>query len=356
MEKQEIFRGALLGLAVGDAMGHTVDRRSLPEICEDYGPNGLLGYDLVNGVAEVTSHTQIAAYAANGLLIGLTRGAEAPLERYVGLALKEWSRSQQYSDPARNFCWISGQPELRRRRCMDTRILDALSRPLGTLEQPQYRSDQPSALSQTLSVALVASCLGYSQEQADELGARVVALTHGDPLTFLSGAALTHVFGLLLNDPKMPLEAVLELTRHSLQLQFGTKFPQISYLWEQLQYAKALSESDKFSQKDAMERLRCRTAVEVLSGVLYACATSDGDFDAALITAVNHSGRSAAVGAITGAILGLRYGAQALPEFYLECLEPAMLLIELADDLTQAGQLGGLFDDEWDRKYRHAGA
>ena len=39
----------LLGMAVGDAMGYTVDSRSWQEIQEDYGPNGLLGYDLVNG-------------------------------------------------------------------------------------------------------------------------------------------------------------------------------------------------------------------------------------------------------------------------------------------------------------------
>ena len=48
-KKQDIFRGCLLGLAVGDAMGYTVDSKSLEEICNDYGPNGLLGYDLVNG-------------------------------------------------------------------------------------------------------------------------------------------------------------------------------------------------------------------------------------------------------------------------------------------------------------------
>ena len=48
-EKQNIFRGCLLGLAVGDAMGYTVDSKNLDEICADYGPNGLLGYDLVNG-------------------------------------------------------------------------------------------------------------------------------------------------------------------------------------------------------------------------------------------------------------------------------------------------------------------
>ena len=51
---QSSYRGCLLGLAVGDAMGYTVDNRSWQEIQEDYGPNGLLGYDLVNGYADVT--------------------------------------------------------------------------------------------------------------------------------------------------------------------------------------------------------------------------------------------------------------------------------------------------------------
>ena len=40
--KQSAFRGCLLGLAVGDAMGCTVDGRSLEQIRQDYGPNGLL--------------------------------------------------------------------------------------------------------------------------------------------------------------------------------------------------------------------------------------------------------------------------------------------------------------------------
>ena len=70
---QSSYRGCLLGLAVGDAMGYTVDNRSWQEIQEDYGPNGLLGYDLVNGYADVTSYTQLAAFTCNGLLFGLTR-------------------------------------------------------------------------------------------------------------------------------------------------------------------------------------------------------------------------------------------------------------------------------------------
>ena len=90
--KSAIYRGCLLGLAVGDAMGYTVDGSTWDQIREDYGPNGLLGYDLVNGYADVTSFTQIAAFACNGLLLGLTRGqmqgTMAPFVRYVGLGIR----------------------------------------------------------------------------------------------------------------------------------------------------------------------------------------------------------------------------------------------------------------------------
>ena len=56
---------------------------------------------------------------------------------------------------------------------------------------------------------------------------------------------------------------------------------------------------------------------------------------------------------------GLFWGDKALPEFYLESLEPAGTLMELADDLTAGCPMvagSNLFDHDWDRKYLHAGA
>ena len=70
------YTGCLLGLAVGDAMGYTVDEMTWDEIRENYGPNGILGFDLQNDYAEVTSYTQVAAFVANGLLLGITRGTK----------------------------------------------------------------------------------------------------------------------------------------------------------------------------------------------------------------------------------------------------------------------------------------
>ncbi len=362
-EKRKVFRGALLGLAVGDAMGSTVDRKSLDAICTDYGPNGLMGYDLANGYAEVSSYTQLAAYVANGLILGLARnqayGRSNPLIRYVSIALREWSRTQQYSSQERNYCWLTTVPELKRRRCMDTRMLDALTREsLGTPQEPVFRNELPSALTEVVPVALLSRILEIEPDAVDLLGAETVALTHGDTETFLSAAALTHALCVLLEEPDIGVKALVESVVDSVSLQFGREYGHTGHIWELLQMAQILAASDSITPMAAMEQLRCRTAAEVLAGVLYACMTCHGDFDAAMITAVNHSGRSAAVGAITGAVLGIRFGEDALPDFYLESLEPVHLLRQLADDLVQSSvldQMNRLFDDDWDRKYLHAG-
>ena len=204
-EKRNIFRGCLLGLAVGDAMGYTVDSKSLDEICDDYGPNGLLGYDLVNGYADVTSYTQLTAFTANGLLLGLTRGQlrgiMAPPARYIALALREWSRSQHYCEQEKNYCWLSTAAELKRRRCMDTWMLSTLGRePLGTMEEPVNRSDHPAAMTEVIPIALLAQNLNLSQEEIVRLGAEAVALTHGNPDAFLSAAALTYALCRIISE------------------------------------------------------------------------------------------------------------------------------------------------------------
>ena len=97
---------------------------------------------------------------------------------------------------------------------------------------------------------------------------------------------------------------------------------------------------------------------QALAGAVYACLVSGTDFDRAMIVAVNHSGRSSVVGAMVGAILGIRLGEEALPEFYIECLEPAEVLRELADDMYTGCPMekgNKLFDLDWDYKYLNNG-
>ena len=59
---------------------------------------------------------------------------------------------------------------------------------------------------------------------------------------------------------------------------------------------------------------------------------------------------------LVGAILGARLGMEALPEFYLECLDCREELRELADDLCHGCPIEKgdvFFDDDWDSKYCH---
>lgn len=362
--RQTSYRGCLLGLAVGDAMGYTVDNRSWQEIREDYGPNGLLGYDLVNGYAEITSYTQIAAFTCNGLLFGLTRGQMlgkmAPFIKYIALSSQEWAVSQRaWGRPSKSYCWLLRKSDLCTRRCMDTRMLDTLTRQrLGTMETPVNNSDSPASLTSALGVGLFYSPERMDQEEVDLLGAEAVALTQGRPTAFLSGAVLTHIISTLLYHPNASLKAVVVSAVETMKEHFGHQYSQAYEVATAIRHAITYALSPGLNPVDVMERLGCTDSATVLAGAIYACLAAGEDFDSAMIIAVNHSGRSAAVGAIAGAIAGLRLGEEALPDFYVECLEPAETLRELADDLYTGCPMekgSKLFDLDWDYKYLHGG-
>ncbi len=362
-EQDSRYRGCLLGLAVGDAMGYTVDHRTLEEIRRDYGPNGLLGYDLVNGYAEVTSHTQLAAYTANGLLMGATRGQlrgrMAPYIRYITLAQQEWATVQNTRrEPENALCWITRVPEMRRRRCTDTRMLDTLNRePLGTMEEPVNGHTSPAAMTCAVGVGLFFQPDRMDVSEVGRLGAESVALTHGDPLSFLTGAALAYCIAGIVQDPETALPEQFLQSADAVAGQFGREYPQAIQLRDSIHRVVAMAGSNRLPLAEGMEHLSCDDSCSVLCGAMFACLTCGADFDSAMITAVNHSGCSAAVGAITGAILGASLGQEALPEFYLECLEPTEYLVALAEDLLQGCPLdrkNRLFDDDWDHKYIQA--
>lgn len=352
------FRGCLLGMAVGDAMGAAVEKKTYEEICEAYGPAGLLGYDTVNGLAEITSYTQVAAFAVNGLLLGISRGQSHEAMAYVTMALKEWASVQHLPrDPHRRNCWLRGIPAFRRRKCMDPRTLDALTRDvLGTPKRPSNQAEGPGTLTVAAAMGLYFHPERMPFHKIGVLGAQAVALTHGEPAAFLSGSVLAYVIAAILNDPEGDLESHFRLAAQTVADQFGREFPQAirlrKLLLEVIEKAK-----DPINQSvQMMEAIGCATCDRVLAGAMYAVLAGRGDFDTSAIIAVNHSGKSAAVGAVAGAILGAKMGEDALPEFYLECLESVQALSELATDLWNCNDNPGakrLYDVEWDRKYTH---
>ena len=356
-----VFKGCLLGLAVGDAMGAPVDGKTYGDICQMYGPAGLLGYDSANGLAEITSYSQVAMFSANGLLVGAARvrtSADDQL-RYITAALKEWARVQHLPGaPENRICWLRQVSQLRRRRCMDPRTLDALTRDvLGSPDAPANQSAGAGTLTAVIPVALFFQPERMDFWELGQLGAKIVALTHGDPMAYLSGAVLAYALAGMIHDPACPME---DQFLHAAQA-VTTQFPGVASgkLQTLIQNAVTMAMDPTILSVQAMEKLECNTAAQVLAGAVYAVLSGRGDFDASMITAVNHSGKSAAVGAVTGALLGASMGEEALPEFYLDCLDCDHVIRELAQDLHTACPKGWqkrLFDDDWDRKYTHGKA
>lgn len=353
MNRESLVRGCLLGLAVGDAMGHPIDKKSWNEIAECYGPNGLLGYDLMDGGADVTSYTQLAAYTCNAMLLGACRGHQDRYIQYIARGLREWGKGQQYRNiTEKTLCWVAQVPQLRRRLCMDPQLTDALRKEtLGTPEKPVTYNDGPAMLTIAVATALLYDSAKQTPRQLRRLAMEAVALMTGDRLAFLSGAFIATAIASILQEPTVPLARHYSAACKAVWEQFGEDLPETKIFVNRIQYAMELTKDPELTPLAAITLLDCRTAVQCLAGSVYASMIHQANFDEGMIAAVNHSGFSAATGALTGAFLGAKLGAEALPEFYLESLDAAPALDELAKDLVLGRQTMLIFDDHWDQKY-----
>lgn len=351
-----VYQGCMLGMAVGDAMGAGVDNKTLEDIRTDYGPDGLLGYDLANGFAEISSYTQVAAFAVNGLLVGMAHGyLKGPFLPHISMALKEWASSQHFPrETERKHCWLCHEQQMRRRRAMDPRTLDALTRDvLGTPQRPANSADGPGTLPAAVAAGLLFLPERMQPGEVGSLGAETVALTHGAPVAFLSGAVLAYVIAGVIHDRESTLDSQFINAVDAVAAQFAS-YPEAAELQRKVKRAVTVAKNGQRKPDEVMEKLGCTRADDVLCGAMYAALVAEGDFDRAMIVAINHSGKSAAVGAVCGAILGARLGMEALPSFYVDCLDAGSVLKELAADLFGCGSgkvTRRLFDDVWDRKY-----
>lgn len=348
----DAYRGCLLGLAVGDAMGLPVDDMRWAAIEENYGPRGLLGYNPGTEFAEITSYTQVCAYLCNALLLSVSRGKGDNKLDFVKLGLKEWTRSQQFArDPEHSYCWVAKLPAFRRRHCRDARMLDTLRLwALGTPEHPANKYNTPGSLTGAIAVGMFFHEKRMEPMQIGPLAAQIVALTHGEPCAFLSAAVLAYAITGILNEPTLPLADQFRSAIGAMYHQFRETHPEAKTVAATLSAAVERAQGAE-PMDEVMESLNCYSAMDCLAGSIYAALANEEDFDTAMITAVNHSGYSSAVASITGAILGAKMGDSALPDFYLESLEVVKPLRQLSDDMVSFTPTKGLFDDDWDQKY-----
>ena len=95
---KDLDKGCLVGGAAGDALGYPVEFLTEQAILARYGQEGITGYELKNGTAEISDDTQMTLFTATGLLLAttrrMTRGISGTYTDYIRLSYTDWYRTQ----------------------------------------------------------------------------------------------------------------------------------------------------------------------------------------------------------------------------------------------------------------------
>jgi ADP-ribosyl-[dinitrogen reductase] hydrolase len=288
---RERARAALLGVALGDALGATVEFLTRSEIQAQHGVHR----DIVGGgwlhlrPGAVTDDTEMS--------LCLARAA---------VAAGGWSRRGAAEQLA---AWLRGRPSdvgSTSRRGIRAFILD------GTLEVPPSAWDAGNGAA--MRMAPVALLTLADRERLERCAVEQAHLTHNHPL---SDAACVLVGSLVhLGVLGLPREL---LGRRAARL--VEAFPAFRY--------------------EPYRGLASGYVVDTLQTVLHHFFYTPS-FEECLVATVNRGGDADTAGAIAGAIAGAHYGPAALPRRWLKKLDRGLVaeLTWLADRLVDLSPLG----------------
>ena len=241
------IRGALVGGAIGDALGYPVEFMMLNTIVYRYGEQGITAYELdpISGKALVSDDTQMTLFTANGILFGQTRDrmcgvTNAPHE-YVAMAYQDWLTTQwddhktgaqtKRHDCGRGVSWLLDVPALYSLRAPGNTCLSALSgaRRGGStgnyIENPRNNSKGCGGIMRAAPLGIYNA--GMPIEQLDKEGAYLSAITHGHPLGYMPSAVVTHILNRIVfpGEKQMTLLEIIDEAKETTRRLFdGTDF------------------------------------------------------------------------------------------------------------------------------------
>lgn len=343
--KSRIY-GSLLGGALGDALGYTVEFESIDGIRQRFGAGGLTGFEQLSGPCHFSDDTQLTLYTVDGLVEALewaNSGVGADVNACLWLAYLRWLAMQGEdagpSAPAPQPRWIDGNAVLRQRRHPERDCISGLATgEMGTFSRPVNPGAKGTGtVMRSAPFGLVPH---IAPDAVFKLSADAAALTHGHPTAHQSAGIFSLLIHRLVSGEGLR-EAAAGITAHAATLPDAA--PELP---ERLEAALRLADKAVVAPEELVQALGDgRTAAEALAVALYAVlatAPADGTetqaarhFRAALVLAVNHSGASDTTGSLAGNILGALYGEECLPARWLEALEAPEVVRGMAAQLVK---------------------
>ncbi|WP_246167324.1 MULTISPECIES: ADP-ribosylglycohydrolase family protein [Arthrobacter] len=335
-------RACLLGGALGDALGYAVEFDSLDGIRARFGSGGLTDFSQLDAPAPVSDDTQMTLYTVDGLVEVLqwaNDGVGADETACLWLAYLRWLKTQGEALPAnapdQPDRWIDAQEVLHHRRAPGNACLSGLlTGEMGTKYRPVNAESKGCG---TVMRSAPFGLLPYvSEETVYKFSADGAALTHGHPSALHSAA----VFSSLIHD-LLPAGATLqEAAAAAAERAARSGVPELA---ERLQAAVSLAAENRGSTASVSpEQMKQAlgegwVAEEALAIGLYAAlaasnaGTPQEHFRRAVGLSVNHDGDSDSTASVTGNILGVLYGLEALPADWLSAIDARETVEAMAD-------------------------
>lgn len=325
--KLDKYKGCLIGGAIGDALGYAVEFIYIDEIVEKYGEPGIRDYELTNGVAQISDDTQMTLFTASGLLMG------KDYLNHISLCYKDWLLTQFNKFPLENENPVSPLMEVKElysSRAPGGTCINAIREGAnGSIEKPLNNSKGCGGIMRVAPIGLFFNSTEMDIRDIDKIGADVAALTHGHPLGWLSAAALVHIIARIVHEDFSVSDAIADMKVY-IKEQFRP-FEDTEYMMQLVDKAVELAGKD-CNDREAIRQLgEGWVAEETLAIAIYCALKYQDDFEAAMITAVNHDGDSDSTGAVTGNILGAALGMAEIPNKFIGNLELKDVIIKMAE-------------------------
>jgi ADP-ribosylglycohydrolase len=337
---KRVYRGCLLGGAVGDALGAPVEFMSLAEIREMFGRPGITEFTTAFGrKGAITDDTQMTLFTAEGLLrahvAGAAENGPAAVAAIVSNAYARWLATQGATPGLPDYDrdgWLFAVPELHAQRVPGASCLTALER----MSRPGERSNNDSkgcgGVMRVAPVGLWCARLddGMSAERAArrafELAAEIAGLTHGHPTGRLAAGAFAALIVWLARE--VPLAEASARVKVLLR-----RYPGHAETLAAIARAEATAAAGP-PRAEAIVALGEGWVAEEALAIALACALAAPDYETGVRLAVNHDGDSDSTASMAGNLLGAMHGVDAIPKRWLLALELRRVVIEIADDLA----------------------
>jgi ADP-ribosylglycohydrolase len=188
----ELFRGCLVGGAVGDALGAPVEFLHRSEILRQFGSRGICDYVPAYGrLGAITDDSQMALFTAEGMLrawvVAGKHDVKSAFVRATAGSYLRWLHTQGYSNtsasgPTNETGWLITNRELFSRRAPGATCISALRRMTGVVA-----FNESKGCGGLMRVAPVGMFFSHwinddgQVERTFQIANDIAAITHGHP-------------------------------------------------------------------------------------------------------------------------------------------------------------------------------